>query len=704
MLFIAVGGILVIVIFAFAGMAWKSAERVVRPAVERQMAERSSSAVAVVERYLGSAVTDVQLLAMSPALIDAARSGPVRARRLGLTGLGIEELERRMGESRSLQVSAEAERFLADVVGATVFAEVIVTEADGLVAAASGLTTDFVQRDERWWQEAFAGLPNISEVEVDESSGALSVAIAVPLRGGDGESLGALKAVVDIGELRPALAELARGWGYVQLVDDSGRLIVDAHEEHLLEPHPDADALVPGRLVSTVSPDGEELVGMARPALDGRWTVAYWVPKAQAFDLVDAARRAVGIGATIALLTALVGVLIAGTWVAREIGRPVRMVAAAAQRVGGGDLRVRIQRVGKGEVLRLCSAVGDMVERLRELVGSMREAGYHTQSRSQEIAGAVEQLSSGTQEMTATLARLTGEASLHSATIQEINVGMEDLGTAARELATGAETAMVRSRELRELAERNRERLREGQEEVEQMAERSDLATSRLIEFVDASRQFGEFVDVIQQFARRTNLLALNAAIEAARAGGEARGFAVLADEIRKLANQAGEAADRAQGTTDSVLTKLETARQAIGQTREATQAIGSVVDSMDEGFDSVTRAMGEAEGWANRVVEVSADVDKSVQDTAQKLRGVVAGFTDFAAAMEELAAGMEEQNASTEEIAAAVTSLNTAAWELAGLADVFILEQATTSDDGEDEGAEEVDANGAQVVHAAAG
>jgi len=82
-----------------------------------------------------------------------------------------------------------------------------------------------------------------------------------------------------------------------------------------------------------------------------------------------------------------------------------------------------------------------------------------------------------------------------------------------------------------------------------------------------------------------------------------------------------------------------------------------------------VTHAMSEAESWADRVAEVSADVDASVRSTAERLNAVASGYTDFAAAMEELAAGMEEQNASTEEIAAAVNALNTSAWELAGLA-----------------------------------
>ncbi|MGD2216344.1 MAG: methyl-accepting chemotaxis protein [Gemmatimonadales bacterium] len=674
-----VGAVLVIIIVAFFSLAWGGAQQLIEPEVERQLRERTSSVAAVTDATVQSAVRDLEMLVISPAVIDAAVRGAARARQLGLDRVSLGEAERRMAETRSLQIDPEVDRHLAGIVERSLFAELIVTDRNGFVVAASGLTTDLAQSDEAWWQEAFAGLAHFSGVELDESTGTISVSIAWPVAGSGGALVGVVKGVVDLGRLRPNLNQLAQGWGYVQVVDEAGRLISDPNEDNLLEPHPDLAVLAGSGVVRSRSRDGESIVGMARRAFDNRWQVIYWVPEAQAFAVLHSVRKAILIGGFVALLTALVGILIAGFWISRQVSQPVKNVVSAADKVGGGELRVRIQEMGRGEVRRLCIAVQQMIDRLSELVGSLHEASYHTRTRSEEIATAVEQLSAGAEEMTGTLARLTGEASEHSETIQEVNAQMEALGSAARDLAQGAETATERSRELLGVAQRNRERLREGHAQVGQMAERSDMATSRLLEFVDASRQFGDFVDLIKQFARRTNLLALNAAIEAARAGAEARGFGVLADEIRKLANQAGDAADSAQHTTDSVLGQVESTRQALEETRETTRAIGTVVESMEKGFDTVTEVMREAEGWADRVAAISSEVDASVAATAGRLGSVATGFTDFAAAMEELAAGMEEQNASTEEIAAAVNALNSSAYELAGLAGVFTVEGHTS-------------------------
>lgn len=692
-LLFAVGGVvLLVLIFVFAALAWGSAERVVRPAVERQLAERSGTAVYAIEDALGDARADLRSLTLSPTLVEAAVEGGRTARVRGLDRLGIEEAEERMAEARSLHLRPELDRYLRSVVEGSLFAEVFLTDRHGFVVAGSGRTSDFVQRDETWWQEAFAGRDHVSVVENDESAGTVALSLSRPVLGPQGEAVGVVKAVTDLRRIQAAVRGLTRGWGYVQVMDDRGRLVMDPHDEDLLRPYEDVDALraAGDDLIRARGERGGTVVGRVRPAFEGRWLLAYWVPEGEAYALLTAARRAISGGVILALLIGVVGVAGAGFWVSREVGRPVSRVAQAADRVGEGDLRVQIEQVGSGEVARLCGAVQGMVDRLRELVTSIRSTSFTTQSRSEEIQGAVEQLSAAAQEMTSTISRLTEEATRYSDTIREMDTRMEAVRSAARSLAEGASSARERSQQLRSLAQENRARLGTSRDQVEQMTDRADLATSRLFEFVEASRQFGEFVELIQGFARRTNLLSLNAAIEAARSGGEARGFAVLADEIRKLATQAGEAADHARETTGHVLSQLEGAREAITETREATQSIGAVFDSMGEGFDAVTRSMADAESWAGQVAEVSAEVDASVRDLAERLSLISGGIAEFAAAMEELAAGMEEQSASTEEIATAVTALNASAQQLAGLTEVFSVETS-----GDPEGAEPGPASG---------
>lgn len=678
LLFMVGGVALVVLVILFAAAGWSSAERLIEPQVKRELTERSEAAAHVVEGAVAHALAQAEVLAASPAVVEAARRGEARARQLGLPRLEIAELERRMQETRTLAVRPATDRFLRELIQRGTFAEVFVTDRNGYVVASSGMTSDFVQSDEAWWEQAFSGRVHFSEVELDESAASIAIALSVPVFDAGSEPIGVMKAVYEIGHLNAQLAELARTGEYVQVIDERGLIIADPHPDDLLTEYPFPGHLRTGELIRARGETGEMMVGEVVKAMNGRWSAVLWMPEREAFALLRAARRAVIAGVVIALLLGILGVAGAGAWVYRQIALPVRTVASAADKVGAGDLRVEVEQVGSGEVARLCMAVQRMVDRLRDLVSSIREASFHTRSRSHEIASAVEQLSTGTEEMTGTLTHLTENAARHSETIQSISDQMEELGGVARVLSEGADEATRRSRELRTLSETNREKLLEGRKQVEHMTERASVATSRLLEFMNASRQFGEFVDLIQGFARRTNLLALNAAIEAARAGGEARGFAVLADEIRKLATQAGEAADRAHASTSEVLGQLEGAQAAIGETQEATESIGSVVDSMQEEFTRVSEAMSAGEDWASRVADASGRVDGSVRSTAERLASVSEAFSDFAAAMQELAAGMEEQSASTEEIAAAVNALNISAAELASYSERFTVDDLT--------------------------
>ena len=387
-LLFAFGGLgLLVVIVTFAALGWGAVARRVEPDIERQLAERSASAGFVIESMLQDAWTQARLLAVSPSVVAAAAQGARRAQQLGFDRLTPEQIELRIAANRSLRFRGDTDRFLRSVVDASVFGELFVTDRYGLVVATSAETSDFVQSEEEWWQAAFEGKDFLSEVERDESSGSIALSLSVPVRDASDQTVGVLKAVLDLRQIYPALERLSRGWGYVQVIDDRGLLLIDPHEKNLLTRVPNASSLTPGGLSRAQGEDGRTVVGIVRPAQFGVWSVVFWVPEEDAFALLSAARRAIVVGVGIALLISLVGVLGMGTWVSRAITRPINLVSAAADRVGGGDLRISVERLGSGEVAKLCLAVQRMVDRLRELVTSIRASTYHTQSRSQEIAG-----------------------------------------------------------------------------------------------------------------------------------------------------------------------------------------------------------------------------------------------------------------------------------------------------------------------------
>lgn len=670
------GAVLVLVGVAVAG-SLRVVERVLVPAAEDRMRETAARVADVVEREVRAAQDALAQLAASPLLAAAALEGARRAADRGLPALSVEQAEAAAPPSKSLDVDPGASGYLRRVQSASKFAELFVTDVYGHVVAGSNPTEDFVQRDEVWWQRAAAGELFVSDARWDPSAQVPSLEMAAPLRVQEGAPpVGVVKAVFDLTALWAAVQAMQPGrGGYVQILDAAGRIVADPDRARVLEAFPQTALLraPAGAIVKAAGAGGVPEVGAAQRALRGRWTVLAWLPEDEAYRAVERARATILGTAGLVLLLAGTSVVLAGSWVARRVTAPVRALGSGARRVAEGDLTAPVPYADAvPEVAGLARALGAMVDRLRGLVSSIVGSAVETERRSHEIGAAVAQFRAATAEMRTMVSRLTRDASAHSDALARVETSAEAMRTLAARLAEGSEQSKERSARLRLLAERHRTEVEQSRAVIQAMAEQAMQAAARLREFVEASRELAEFVDVIRGLARKTNLLALNAAIEAARAGEDARGFAALAEDIRKLSEQAGQAAERVRKASGSLLERVEDARGAVEQVNETTQTIDSVVRAMGESFEQVTRGMADAEAWAADVAGASHELDASVGEMAPRVAELAAGIQEFVAAMEQMAAAMGQQTASTGEIAGALTSLNEGAAELARLAALF--------------------------------
>lgn len=697
------GSVVVLLMLMGMGVAVRAVKQVLEEDLEERMAEAAARVAEAAEREVRGREAEVRQLVVSPLLIVTAVEGARRAQALGLVGLSAEAAEARAPASKSLEPDPAASAYLRRVTSVSKFAEIFITDVYGHTVAASNPTEDFVQRDERWWQAALEGGFYLSDVLWDPSARVRSLEMALPLRTrDDAPPVGVLKAVFDVSALWTLLDEVRPGVsGYVQIVDARGRIVADPDPAQVMREfsRPDVLDTPPGRLIEVGGRRSGQEVGAVHRALDGRWAVIAWLPREEAYAVMRRVNLAILGAAAFALIGMLGAVLGAGAWVSRRVAAPVRQLTGAAQHVAAGDLTAEVRSDGAaGEVAALADALETMVHRLRWLVGSIVSSAGETERRAKEITAAVEELSAAAEDMMSTISRLTQEATGHSEAVARVKTESETIRALAARLAQGSEHSSRRSAELRALAERHRQEVDQSRKVIGRIAQQASDAATKLREFVEASHQIGEFVEVIRGLARKTNLLALNAAIEAARAGGEASGFAVVADEVRKLALQAGQAADRARSATGALLQRLEGARGVVEEMTESTVDIDRVVGSMGDSFDRVVRGMKDAEAWASDVATAGEDLDQSVGEIAPRLAELAAGIQDFAAAMEQMAAGMEEQTASTEEIASAVNQLNQAAEELGQLAAVFKVSQAVSAAETEVEQARAHRARGGEA------
>jgi methyl-accepting chemotaxis protein len=309
--------------------------------------------------------------------------------------------------------------------------------------------------------------------------------------------------------------------------------------------------------------------------------------------------------------------VLASVFVARSMLRPVRALAAEAERAASGDLREGAAIEAAGDMGLFVRAFNSMRSTLRGVLG--------------DWAAEAETLASTAGKFSANAAAVSAGASETAAAMGEVSSAMENIAAGARRIAEEAEKAA-------ECAREGRKGLQDVVREMGEIRDASLAARETVKGFVEASRKIGEIVDAITFVADQTKLLSLNAAIEAARAGEYGRGFAVVADEVRKLAVQSAEAAKDIQ-------------RRVAEMQQESARAL-----------QSVEQSAVRAEGGARLVAEAGAGLETLIalaQELAGHVRSIASSVHEVTDAAQNVSAAAQEQTAAMEEVAAAAQELD---------------------------------------------
>ncbi|HET8837149.1 MAG TPA: methyl-accepting chemotaxis protein [Gemmatimonadales bacterium] len=372
------------------------------------------------------------------------------------------------------------------------------------------------------------------------------------------------------------------------------------------------------------------------------------------------------------LLIALIVEQVIAWQVRVRILAPTGRAASVAIRVAEGDLSPTPEDNSGSDELSLSLAA--MLERLRALVGTIRQHAHEAAAMSEQIAASTQQMTASTTEVASTTGDLTERANQQA---QVVRAAAEDAGKIldiAQELAAGATQAAERNAALARLARSHRERLDASTTELTRLAEQVEQAAVEAEALTAASEEIEKFVTQTKAIAKQTHMLALNASIEAARAGEEGKGFSVVAEEVRKLAGQAARSAGSTSETVQVVLQRVQTARERLIRLGQGGLAAKDAAHEAAAGLGNVATEAEANDEWTRRISASASEVRGLIEGIAGRMREVSAGTEDYAAAAQEIAAAAQQLNASTEEISTSASHLADAAERLTGAVGGFRL------------------------------
>ena len=548
-----------------------------------------------VERDMQPAITASQMIADNAFLHDWIRQGEAAAQ-LDPVSRFLERVRQRVGADSAHFVSAASNRYYTQ---------------DGIERT--------VRRGQDDWFYGFlnSGRDLALALDVDKASGKPTLFISVRMAD-RGEAL----AVTGIGIGLQRMAERIREFrfgdsGIVYLVSASGQ--VNIHPQ-LARTGGQLKNMMPAAAAAEITGqdrytlvefqrDGDDFIAASQPLNLGDWRVVVEVPSAEIYGaLAEATTLALVAGGLVAAV--FLGLV---ALVATRMTQPLTRVTRALKDIGkgGGDLTQRLDVDSEDEL-------GELAEGFNSFVGSQHEMILALLETAHRLQAFVEQIS----EVIAANSTRAGE---QSRLTESVATAVYEMETTVQEIARNANDTAAQLEAMGQHAGAIRSDMASSVAQVSGMAGDIRDSATAIQQLATEVEDIGRVIDVINDISDQTNLLALNAAIEAARAGEHGRGFSVVADEVRGLAQKTQSSTqeiraiiERLQSGSSRAVSAMAAGEQATGETVATSERMGEALDQIGDSVEQIVGMSQQVAAATEEQSSVTAEISRNVQNISE--------------------------------------------------------------------------------------
>jgi len=565
---------------------------------------------------------------------------------------------------------------------------------DGVSVRMTGEFTNFGDR-EYFKKVMVTKKPYISEPVTTKLAKKLAVILAVPILD-HGQLKGVLIGTYTLDKMTQLVKEAKIGdTGYGFLCLDNGLVIADSrmpeviNKLNLTQKKLDPDLKLQEselddqlmslfktskeqQVLGRYSFDNMKRVGVFTPINlpgDQRWVMVVTAPEAEMSQAASTLARTVLIVSLVFIIIAIIAIII----LSRCFVRPIQLIRDECVYLTQGDFRERAVTVNSQDEL------GQLAQGFRVMKGHLQLLVKQVQLQAEQVAASSEELTASAQQSADAANQVAGSISGIAQGTEKQAVTYAHMSTIAEQMSESTEQFLNTARDLSVITTNTAQEATQGMQAVEQAVNQmnqinmgSEAVKGAIVDLATGSQEITEIVALISSIAGQTNLLALNAAIEAARAGEHGRGFAVVADEVRKLAEESNQAARQIGVLIQKNQINMD---QAVDATQASTEGVKTgivVVNSAGETFKKIVSSIMQISEQINEICE-------SMTQMAANNRVLVASVYEGDNVRKEnvdevqtVSAAIEEQSASMQEIASSSQNLAVLASKLQAAVEKF--------------------------------